>query len=74
MDHPKQLEALVGDKNWFSPGSRIINTTRIQQLLINLGVDKIYQIEELNYNEALKLFSRKAFKNDSPLEGYEELS
>ncbi|XP_030933582.1 TMV resistance protein N-like isoform X2 [Quercus lobata] len=74
VDHPKQLEALVGDKNWFGPGSRIIITTRDQQLLIKLGVDKIYQIEELNNNEALKLFSRKAFKNDSPLEGYEELS
>ncbi|XP_050255236.1 TMV resistance protein N-like [Quercus robur] len=74
VDHPKQLEALVGDKNWFGPGSRIIITTRDQQLLINLGVDKIYQTEELNNNEALKLFSRKAFKNDSPLEGYEELS
>nr|XP_023897159.1 disease resistance-like protein DSC1 [Quercus suber] len=74
VDHPKQLEALAGDKNWFGPGSRIIITTRNQQLLINLGVDNIYQIEELNNNEALKLFSRKAFKNDCPLEGYEELS
>ena len=74
VDHPKHLEALAGDKNWFGPGSRIIITTRNQQLLINLGVDKIYQTEELNNNEALKLFSRKAFKNDCPLEGYEELS
>ena len=76
VDHHKQLEALAGDKKWFGPGSRIIITTRNQQLLINLGVDKdkIYEIEELNNNEALKLFSRKAFENDSPLEGYEELS
>ena len=74
VDHPKQLEALAGDKNWFGPGSRIIITTRNQQLLINLGVDNIYQTEELKNNEALKLFSRKAFKNDSPLVGYEELS
>ena len=76
VDHPKQLEALVGDKNWFGLGSRIIITTRDLQLLINLGVDedKIYKTEELNNNEALKLFSRKAFKNDSLLEGYEELS
>ena len=76
VDHPKQLEALVGDKNWFGLGSRIIITTRDLQLLINLGVDedKIYKTEELNNNEALKLFSQKAFKNDSPLEGYEELS
>ena len=76
VDLPNQLEALAGDKNWFGPGSRIIITTRNRQLLINLGVDedKIYEIEELNNNEALKLFSRKAFKNDSLLEGYEELS
>ena len=76
VDLPNQLEALAGDKNWFGPGSRIIITTRNRQLLINLGVDedKIYKIEELNNNEALKLFSRKAFKNDSLLEGYEELS
>ena len=57
VDHPKQLEALVSDKNWFGPGSRIIITTRNQQLLINLGLDNTYQTEELNNSEALKIFS-----------------
>ncbi|KAL4626533.1 hypothetical protein ACB092_05G103600 [Castanea dentata] len=34
----------------------------------------MYQAKILNYDEALKLFSLKAFKQDSPLKGYEVLS
>ena len=35
---------------------------------------KIYKAKELNSDEALQLFSRKAFKKDHPSEGYVELS
>ena len=34
---------------------------------------QIYKIKELNNAQSLKLFSRKAFKKDYPLEGYAEL-
>ncbi|KAJ0794888.1 putative P-loop containing nucleoside triphosphate hydrolase [Helianthus annuus] len=32
VDHQEQLEALTGDLNWFKPGSRIIITTRDEQV------------------------------------------
>nr|XP_023873789.1 TMV resistance protein N-like [Quercus suber] len=76
VDQPKQLEALAGKQSWFGQGSVIIIITRDQHLLITHEVakEKIYKPEILNSDEALKLFSLKAFKQDSPLKGYEALS
>ncbi|XP_065622352.1 disease resistance protein RPV1 isoform X1 [Quercus suber] len=76
VDHYEQLEALVGEQDWFGQGSRIIITTRNQHLLIQHKVSEaeIYEAKKLNNDEALQLFSMKAFKKDSPLEGYVELS
>ena len=76
VDHYEQLEALVGKQDWFGQGSRIIITTRNQHLLIQHRVSEaeIYEAKKLNNDEALQLFSMKAFKKDSPLEGYVELS
>uniref|UniRef100_A0A7N2LQH1 ADP-ribosyl cyclase/cyclic ADP-ribose hydrolase n=1 Tax=Quercus lobata TaxID=97700 RepID=A0A7N2LQH1_QUELO len=76
VDQPKQLEALVGKQSWFGRGSVIIIITRNQHLLITHEVveEKIYKPEILNFDEALKLFSLKAFKQDNPLKGYEVLS
>ena len=75
VDQPDQLEALAGEQSWFGQGSRIIITTRDHHLLISHQVAEaqIYKVEELNNDEALKLFSRKAFKEDNPLEGYVEM-
>ena len=68
VDHYEQLEALVGEQDWFGQGSRIIITTRNQHLLIQHKVSKaeIYEAKNLNNDEALQLFSMKAFKKDSP--------
>ena len=76
VDQLDQLEALAGERVWFGRGSRVIITTRDQQLLIKHDVAEaeIYKAKELNNDEALQLFSRKAFKEDHPLEGYVELS
>uniref|UniRef100_A0A2N9FND5 TIR domain-containing protein n=1 Tax=Fagus sylvatica TaxID=28930 RepID=A0A2N9FND5_FAGSY len=70
------IEALAGDRGWFGRGSIIIITTRDQHLLIRNEVteEEIYKAKKLNDDEALKLFSRKAFKQDYPAEGYEVLS
>uniref|UniRef100_A0A2N9ILY7 Uncharacterized protein n=1 Tax=Fagus sylvatica TaxID=28930 RepID=A0A2N9ILY7_FAGSY len=75
VDQPDQLKALAGEQSWFGQGSRIIIITRDHHLLISHQVAEaqIYKVEELNNDEALKLFSRKAFKEDNPREGYVEM-
>ncbi|PRQ54529.1 putative TIR domain, winged helix-turn-helix DNA-binding domain-containing protein [Rosa chinensis] len=63
-----QLELLArGDCNLFGPGSRILVTTRNKRIFRN-GVDndKIYEVKELAYDEALELFHLTAFRNKSP--------
>ncbi|XP_058004149.1 disease resistance protein RUN1-like [Hevea brasiliensis] len=74
LDQLKQVDALVGDRNWFGPGSRIIITTRDAHLLDHLQVVLQYEVRELNRKESLELFSWHAFKVIRPVEGYEEIS
>ncbi|KAL4598417.1 hypothetical protein ACB092_11G058500 [Castanea dentata] len=69
-----QLEMLAGEHGWFGLGSWIIITTRDQHLLVQHGVHKIYKLNGLNHDDALKLFCLKAFKNEQPQEGYMQLS
>ena len=69
----KHLENLAGERCWFGSGSRIMITTRDRHLL-GLREEEIYEAEELNHDEALKLFSLKAFKMDHPTEDYRKLS
>ncbi|KAK3431041.1 hypothetical protein EUGRSUZ_E02922 [Eucalyptus grandis] len=57
----KQLCALVGKGKWLHNGSRIIVTTRDKHLLTYLGIDQVYKVTELNYNDARELFSKHAF-------------
>ena len=68
-----QLKKLVGKRNWFGSGSRVIITTRDKHLLRILKVDEIYEAKGLNDNEALRLLSLKAFTNDHPPKDYLEL-
>ncbi|XP_040365115.1 disease resistance protein RPV1 isoform X2 [Rosa chinensis] len=74
VDKLEQLQALAGSKNWFGRGSRIIITTRDEQLLIAHGVEKRYKARELKNDEALELFSWKAFKDNHPPKDYMEVS
>ncbi|XP_061349871.1 disease resistance-like protein DSC1 [Gastrolobium bilobum] len=69
----KQIKYLVGEKDWFGPGSRIIVTTRNKDVF-NRGVDGVYHMMELNFHEALKLFSLNAFQQDHPTLEYTHLS
>ncbi|KAK9200165.1 hypothetical protein WN944_015361 [Citrus x changshan-huyou] len=70
----RQLECLAGKREWFGSGSRIIITSRDELLLKTNGVDDVYNLKVLNYDEALQLFSMKAFKTHQPSEEYVELS
>ncbi|XP_052619598.1 disease resistance protein RPV1 isoform X2 [Lactuca sativa] len=69
-----QLEAVVGERNWFKMGSTIIITTRDEQLLVAHGVKLICNVNLLSDKEATCLFSRYAFGREIPIQGYEELS
>ncbi|KAK9205232.1 hypothetical protein WN943_015499 [Citrus x changshan-huyou] len=72
----EQLQRLVGRRDWFGPGSRILITTRDKQLLVAHEVDEehILNLDVLNNDEALQLFSMKAFKTHQPVGEYVELS
>ena len=74
VDGEQQFEALVGNHDWFGAGSRIILTGRDRHFLQRKGVDAIYTIKGLNYDEALELFSWGAFKKTHPEESYMDLS
>ncbi|XP_076893808.1 TMV resistance protein N-like [Bidens hawaiensis] len=72
VDHKDQLEALAGDLSWFKPGSRIIITTRDEQVLIAHKVKWIHDVSLLSKKEAIGLFSRHAFGKDIPVPEYEK--
>ncbi|KAL4579841.1 hypothetical protein LXL04_016009 [Taraxacum kok-saghyz] len=74
VDHIEQLEALAGETNWFKPGSKIIITTRDEQVLLAYQVTSIHNIQLLYDEEAIRLFSRYAFGGVIPNLGFENLS
>ncbi|KAF5471286.1 hypothetical protein F2P56_011729 [Juglans regia] len=74
VDSDEQLTALAGDRKWFGPGSRVIITSRDGHLLKRHGVNDIYEVERLQKDEALQLFSLSAFDKTHPPENYKDLS
>nr|XP_034926976.1 disease resistance protein RUN1-like isoform X2 [Populus alba] len=70
--HPDQLNALMRDRSWFGPRSRVIITTRYSSLLGE--ADQTFQIKELKPDGSLQLFRWHAFKYTKPAEDYIELS
>ncbi|KAK9078123.1 hypothetical protein SSX86_002180 [Deinandra increscens subsp. villosa] len=75
VDQISQLDALAGDHKWFAEGSRIIITTRDERLLVAHGIiEDIYNVDLMNSNEALQLFSLHAFRINIPMEDYEQHS
>ncbi|KAJ9675440.1 hypothetical protein PVL29_024385 [Vitis rotundifolia] len=75
VDNCRQVENLVGKRDCFVRGSRILITTRDRHPLDAYGADKPYhEIEELNYEEAIQLFSLYAFKPNCHQEDNEDLS
>lgn len=73
VDDMDQLEFLVGTRDWYGKGSRIIITTRDKHLLTTLEVDYLYEVEVLNSNEALKLFCQHAFRSNTPKEDFKDI-
>jgi len=58
-------DLLDGRNSSFGPGSKVLITSKDKQVLNNV-VDEIYEVEGLNYEEAIQLFSSKALKNCIP--------
>ncbi|XP_048136646.1 disease resistance protein RPV1-like [Rhodamnia argentea] len=85
MDEEKQLKSLAAKGNWFGSGSRIIITTRYKSVLMIDGEStgegplksaniSSYEVQEMEFHHALKLFTRHAFRRDSPPNDYVSLS
>ncbi|XP_071741579.1 TMV resistance protein N-like [Rutidosis leptorrhynchoides] len=75
VDHINQLNELAIEPNSFKPGSRIIVTTRDEDVLNIRGVKlTILDVNLLLKKEAICLFSRYAFGGENPIQGYEDLS
>ncbi|GMP39608.1 hypothetical protein CsSME_00010374 [Camellia sinensis var. sinensis] len=74
VDKVEQLNAVLMMQDWFSPGSKIIITTRRERLLKAQKLCKVHKVKELNDDESLELFSLHAFRQDHPIEGYVEHS
>ncbi|XP_019054005.1 PREDICTED: TMV resistance protein N-like [Nelumbo nucifera] len=68
VDDTSQIDALVGKRDWFYEGSRIIITTRDSQVLARHQVHEIYEVQKLNLIESLELFSHHAFGREKPAE------
>ncbi|KAF8041845.1 hypothetical protein BT93_A0443 [Corymbia citriodora subsp. variegata] len=74
IDDKDHLNALVGDGSWFKAGSIVIITTRNKSILNETGVGYKYQLNELSLKQSLILFSRHAFRDNSPPNDYWILS
>ncbi|KAL4592892.1 hypothetical protein LXL04_005899 [Taraxacum kok-saghyz] len=74
VDKLDQLQELVGSRDWFGQGSRIIITTRDEHLLKAHGVDVIQPISMFNNDEAIKLFCKYAHRDLKPPKDFEKLS
>ncbi|KAF8017396.1 hypothetical protein BT93_H2537 [Corymbia citriodora subsp. variegata] len=64
------MDALVGKRDWFGKGSKLIITTRKQDVLNVPVVDCTYEVKFLDADQSLQLFSKHAFRRDYPLDEY----
>ncbi|KAG5020635.1 hypothetical protein JHK87_016490 [Glycine soja] len=79
VDQHKQLDMFTGGRNdllgkCLGRGSIVIIISRDQQILKAHGVDVIYRVEPLNDNDAVRLFCKKAFKNNYIMSDFENLT
>ncbi|VVA21175.1 PREDICTED: TMV resistance N [Prunus dulcis] len=74
VNHSEQFNAILGMREWFHPGSKIIVTTRHENLLNDHAVYAMFKVKGLGEGESLELFSWHAFKQAHPIKGYMNLS
>ncbi|KAH0754010.1 hypothetical protein KY290_024280 [Solanum tuberosum] len=66
VDDANQLRELIGGRDWFCQGSRIIVTTRDQNVLDPSIVNCTFEVTQLNLSDSLKLLSYHAFGKEQP--------
>lgn len=69
-----QFNEIVGGTDWFGLGSRILITTRDKHLLAAHQVNLIYEVNELDFDEAIELFSWNAFRSNKLPDDYAKLA
>ncbi|KAI9127216.1 hypothetical protein K1719_001775 [Acacia pycnantha] len=74
VDSAIAIQDLIEACGWFGEGSRIIITSRDQQLLKNTSAYVTYHVPQLDPHQAFHLFSLKAFKQNEPSKRHLELS
>ncbi|XP_030473088.2 disease resistance protein L6-like [Syzygium oleosum] len=74
VDDVYQLNCLAGKRDWFASGSKIIITARKLTFLDEPRVDNSYELNGLDPDNSLLLFSRHAFRRDFPLPEFGDLS
>ncbi|XVE56181.1 hypothetical protein DITRI_Ditri03aG0217200 [Diplodiscus trichospermus] len=75
VDEENQLNALGARVKWQNDGSiRIIVTTRDKGVLNERYVNQLYEVKELQFDQALELFSYHALRRGKPTQEFMELS
>ncbi|XP_010416055.1 PREDICTED: disease resistance protein RML1B-like isoform X2 [Camelina sativa] len=74
VDNLEQLKAVAEILSWCGSGSRVILITQDKNLLTQFGVQHVYEVKSLRYDDALQLFSQSAFERQNPPTSFESLS
>ncbi|KAK7243137.1 hypothetical protein RIF29_37924 [Crotalaria pallida] len=74
VDDVNQFNSLIGKRDWFYEGSRIVITTRDREVLTKSHVNELYEVKELYSSEALELFSHHALRRKEPTGNFLKLS
>ncbi|XP_022633165.1 disease resistance protein TAO1 isoform X2 [Vigna radiata var. radiata] len=74
VDDVEQLNFLMGKREWFYKGSRVVITTRDKEILYGSYVDVDFEVKELEFSEAMELFCFHAIRRKEPAEGFLDVS
>ncbi|KAF7850004.1 hypothetical protein BT93_L0030 [Corymbia citriodora subsp. variegata] len=70
VEEKGHMDALIGKRDWFGEGSKLIITTRRKDVLHVPEVDWSFELTGMDPDKSLQLFSKHAFRRDSPLDNY----
>ncbi|CAN1245371.1 Disease resistance protein L6 [Linum grandiflorum] len=73
VDDKFEFDQILGKLGDFSSESKFIITTRNKRVLDILPECKLYEPKEMSHTHSVQLFSKHAFRLDSPPEGYATL-